>query len=222
MEQIIYIVRNVVETPFIEEYTDWQNTEHVPWILTTKGYESVQRFALAGQKNVFANLWHVQSVSAYDSRYKQALSHSPWSLRLRRHRTFRTDFYRQLLDVSREGTASCMALFSFDKTLCPIAPSVLGKFAGAALSDTLFRMAFYENIRGGERLQMIAALFTRPFPETEREVSALREKLLDALGLSAFCEEEIYNSLSGVLTAEDFERTDTDHELIQIIKDGGC
>jgi len=218
MKEIIYLVRNKVDPAYIDEYSDWQVGEHVPWIITTPGYRSVVRFRSAEADNVFVNFWRLDGVEAYDSPYKQALSHSPWSLRLRRHREFHTDFYRELRSVGRDAEEKCLVNFMMQTSLLPGKADQLLERLSPLLSDSLAQFVLYENIRGKSGEWMLSCVFTGSALPSQEEIDSLRINAGSLLCEMNVQYTEILNSISPRLTRESFPDPKYMDNLANIIK----
>lgn len=97
----IYTVRTKIEPAYEDEFNEWQNEEHVPWLLEMKGYICCQRFIHMKKKYRYMNLWEIECIENHDSPEKVKVSNTPWGKRLRRYRKLQVDFYSNA--YSNEG-----------------------------------------------------------------------------------------------------------------------
>lgn len=97
---VIYTVRTKIQADHVEEFNEWQNTEHVPWIFRVSGYLSNQRFHNLENPYIYMNLWEIDSISSHDSPEKMSMSKTPWGQRMLRFRELRVSFYQQVEAVN--------------------------------------------------------------------------------------------------------------------------
>lgn len=115
MADFTYMVSTFINPDYYSEFVEWQETEHLPWLLGVDGYFHVRRLQSESDPFSFLNVWTIRSKDTFYSSVKQSVSNSPWSVRLRKFRTTNIRFFncqevlgdRQL--IRSEGN-SCIIL----------------------------------------------------------------------------------------------------------------
>lgn len=202
----IYMVRNVIQREFDEEYNEWQNVEHIPWICTVDGYHTCQRFQSRLNPYAYLNLWVVDGIAAYEDPRKQKISRSPWGLRLRRYRQFNTTFYHKIASRG-EGAlgAECKSFLaaSFSSPTSASAwkaalHSAGRERCGGGLTET----ALYESVRGTPGW-MLCLFFSEPLDD-ENAAIKLADSMQEIEGIERVLEWEQYQAISPVIHADQY------------------
>lgn len=105
MKHFVYMVYTRIDPTVADEYREWQETEHLPWLLGVPGYLHNRRLQSAKTPNAFLNIWTIVSEEVFASPIKQQVSNSPWSVRLRRYRTTDIHFYDESDDYGERELA---------------------------------------------------------------------------------------------------------------------
>ncbi|MCM0707776.1 hypothetical protein NBH08_23085 [Faecalicatena sp. BF-R-105] len=95
MSDLLYTVFTNIDPRFEEEFNDWQESEHVPYLLELPGYQSVIRYQDCDCKYRFANFWHISSMYDFENPLRLVKARTPWGMRLDPYRDRRIDFYVQ-------------------------------------------------------------------------------------------------------------------------------
>ena len=92
----VYVATTTVEPEWEEELNRWYDEEHVPNLLQVPGYFSARRYvAVAGEPKYFA-FYEISSIEDYRSPAHDVAANTPWTARMRPHRSGALAFYEQV------------------------------------------------------------------------------------------------------------------------------
>lgn len=96
LSKIVYIATADVEAGWEEEYNRWYDEEHIPGLTSVPGYFSARRYVAVEGAPKYMAFYEIESMDAYRSPAHDRAANTPWTERLKSHRTSRLDFYEQL------------------------------------------------------------------------------------------------------------------------------
>lgn len=95
MADLLYTVFTNIDPKVEKEFQAWQESEHIPYLLSLPGYQSVSRYRDLDTVHRYTNFWHISSISDFKNPERLILAQTPWGNYLSPYRDRRIDFYVQ-------------------------------------------------------------------------------------------------------------------------------
>lgn len=180
--EVIYTVRTIVDPKRVEEFNEWQDTEHVPWIFSVAGYYSNQRFHHTENEFKYMNIWEIESIASHDSPEKMSMSGSPWGKRMKRFRKLSVTFYQQRYIWDRktetDNQFQAMAYLAWDGEGTEKELQWVKEHWSPAFADqeSVLGFRYFEKIRG-ERENLLLLYLKEDTQENRKKYESCLEEL---------------------------------------------